>query len=335
VELKTKSSDGGSHPSGSAKAPAVLLLHGLAGSPAEMHYLARRLRQAGFEVHVPAVPGYGFGTRADPFDTGTWEQWVAYASGALDILAQRHDRIYLAGLCIGAVLALRLAIERPERVRALSLISVTLEQDGWARQRWYQAAVRLACRTPLRWHARMHERFPYGLKNDRLRERIVRAMQTEGSSAAGAESLPLSGMHQAYRMAAAVRRDIGRVTCPALVLHAIDDDVASTRSAEFVARNVGTREVRTILYRDSYHILTMDNDRDAVADETVAFFQRHGAAGAACEAPRARAARSPVLEEAVPDANTWMPDAMPAAPARAGQLHLELDLDLARPLART
>jgi carboxylesterase len=261
-------------------------------------------------VHIPAIPGYGFGTRTDPFDTGTWEQWVAYASGALDILSQRHERIYLAGLCIGAVLALRLAIERPKLVRAMSLISITLEHDGWATP-WYRRMVRLACHTPLRRSAKLYERFPYGLKNERLRERVARAMHTEGSSAAGAEFLPLSGMHQAYRLSAAVQRDIARVTTPSLVLHAIDDDVASTRSAQFVARNIGTPEVRTILYRESYHILTMDNDREDVADETIGFFRKYGSHQAVA-APRTVASEArldPPLAggESVPDVNTWMP----------------------------
>jgi carboxylesterase len=258
------------------ESPAALLLHGLAGSPVEMRYLARCLRLAGFTVHVPAIPGYAFGTRADPFDTGTWEQWVSYASGALDTLSRQHGRICVAGLCIGALLSLRLAVERPDRIRAISLISTTLEHDGWATP-WYRRMMRLACHTPLGRRGKLRERFPYGLKNERLRERVARAMQAEGSSAAGAEFLPMSGMHQAYRLGRAVRRDIGQVTTPSLVLHAIDDDVASTRSAEFVARNVRTSEVRTVLYRESYHILTMDNDRDAVADETIGFFKRHGA----------------------------------------------------------
>jgi carboxylesterase len=294
----------------SAAAPAALLLHGLSGSPVEMHHLSRCLRHSGFEVHIPAIPGYGFGTRDDPFDTGTWEQWAAYASGALDILSQRHERIYLAGLCIGAVLALRLAMERPQLVRAMSLISITLEQDGWATP-WYRKMVRLACHTPLRRRAKLYERFPYGLKNERLRERIARAMHTEGSSAAGAEFLPLSGMHQAYRLIAAVQRDIARVTTPSLVLHAIDDDVASTRSAEFVARNIRTPDVRTVLYRDSYHILTMDNDRDAVADETIGFFSKYGAHPTAPEPQQhpVEIKRAPSLaaDETVPDVNTWMP----------------------------
>jgi esterase/lipase len=192
----------------SAGTPAAMLLHGLAGSPAEMHYLARSLRQAGFEVHVPAIPGYGFGTRTNPFDTGTWEQWVAYVSGALDILSQ------------------------------------------------------------------------------------------------------------AYRLIDSVRRDIGRVTTPSLVLHSIDDDVASTRSAEFVARNIGTREVRTILYRDSYHILTMDNDKDAVAQETIGFCRRHGAETAPGKHAHEHAElQFPAAPEAfTPDMNRMPGFARPQAP---------------------
>ncbi|TMH77274.1 MAG: alpha/beta fold hydrolase [Betaproteobacteria bacterium] len=308
--------------------PGALLLHGLAGSPVEMHHLSRCLRQAGFTVHVPVIPGYAFGTRADPFDTGAWEQWVAYASGALDTLSQRHGRIYVAGLCIGAVLALRLAMVRPERIRAMSLISTTLHHDGWATP-WYRKVVRLAGHTPLRRHVKLHERFPYGLKNERLRQRVARAMHTEGSSAAGAEFLPLSGMHQSYRLSWAVRRDIGLVTTPSLVLHALDDDVASTRSAEFVARNIDTREVRTVLYRESYHILTMDNDKDAVADETIGFFQRHGAQGSSRQQRRSRSERQSALppDALPPDINTWMPGFGPE-PATDDARKEPLDLEL-------
>jgi carboxylesterase len=286
-----------------------LLLHGLAGSPVEMHHLSRSLRHAGFTVHVPAIPGYAFGTRPDPFDTGTWEQWVDYAKHSLDTLGQRHGRIYVAGLCIGAVLALRLAIERPERIGAMSLISTTLHHDGWATP-WYRRLVRLAGHTPLRRRVKLHERFPYGLKNPRLRERVARAMQTEGSSAAGAEFLPLSGMHQAYRLSGAVQRDIGQVTTPSLVLHSLEDDVASTRSAEFVARNIDAREVRTVLYRQSYHILTMDNDREAVADETIGFFRRHGARSASAGASGAeREMQSAAAGGGFAAVrNAWLPD---------------------------
>jgi len=256
---------------------AVLLLHGLSGSPLEMQYLERRMREAGFLAHNPSIPGCGFGTREDRFDTGTWRQWVAFVSGELDALSHDHERVYVAGLCIGAVLALRLAIERPQQVAGLALVSTTLAYDGW-QMPWYRVLAPLAYHTPLRRMIAWPERPPYGLKNERLREWVVRAMQTHGVSAVGSAYLPLSGIHEAHQLIGAVRRDISRVRAPALIMHAIEDDVASPRSAEFVALNIGSSQVRTILYHNSYHILTIDNDKESVADETIGFFR--GAAGA-------------------------------------------------------
>jgi hypothetical protein len=187
--------------------------------------------------------------------------------------------------------------------------------------------MRLACHTPIRRRAKLHERFPYGLKNERLRARVVRAMLAEGSSAAGAEFVPLSGLHQAYRLSGSVRRNIGQVTAPSLVLHAIDDDVASTRNAEFVARNIRSSEVRTVLYRESYHILTMDNDKDAVADETIGFFRRHGAAAVNPLTIPQRNSESQLslsVDESETGPNTWMPGIM-VGPANDATRADELD----------
>jgi len=256
---------------------AVLLLHGLSGSPLEMQYLERRASQAGFRTYNPSIPGCGVGTRKNRFDTGTWQQWVAFASGELDALSCDHERVYVAGLCIGAVLALRLAIDRPHQVAGLALVSTTLAYDGW-QMPWYRILAPLAYYTPLRRMIAWPERHPCGLKNARLREWVERAMQTQGLSAAGAAYLPLSGIHQAHRLIRAVRHDIARVTAPTLILQAIEDDVTSTRSAEFVALHVRSQKVRTVLFRDSYHLLTIDNDRESVADEMIGFFR--GPAGA-------------------------------------------------------
>jgi carboxylesterase len=270
---------------------AVLLLHGLSGSPLEMQYLERRMRQAGYRVHNPAIPGCGFGTREDRYDTGTWRQWLAFVSGEIDALARDHERVYVGGLCIGAVLALRLAIERPQQVAGLALVSTTLAYDGW-QMPWYRFLAHVAYHTPLRRRISWPERHPYGLKNERLREWVARALETTGGSDVGAAYLPLSGVHEAHMLIKAVRRDIARVVAPTLVLHAIEDDVASTRSAEFVALGVSSRDVRTVLYRNSYHILSLDNDKEDVADEAIGFFRRHAGAQAQAQpagegAPRA------------------------------------------------
>ena len=263
---------------------AVLLLHGLSGSPLEMQYLERRARQAGFATHSPSIPGCAFVTRTSRFDVGNWRQWVAFASGELDALNRDYERVYVAGLCIGAVMALRLAIERPQQVAGLALVSTTLAFDGW-QMPWYRALAPLAYFTPLRRMMSWPERHPFGLKNERLREWVARAMETQGVSEIGPSRQPLCGIYEAQRMIRAVRREIGLVTAPALILHAIEDDVTSTRNAQFVALNVSSRQVRTVLFRDSYHILTLDNDKQSVGDEMVGFFRGSAGTGSALSEP--------------------------------------------------
>ena len=48
--------------------------------------------------------------------------------------------------------------------------------------------------------------------------------------------------------------------------------------AEHVFRNIGSAEKRKVFLGESYHMITLDNERDAVAAETNAFFKAHAAA---------------------------------------------------------
>ena len=44
--------------------PAVLLLHGLCANPLELAPVAKALREVGYVVEVPELPGYGVSARA-------------------------------------------------------------------------------------------------------------------------------------------------------------------------------------------------------------------------------------------------------------------------------
>lgn len=258
---------------------AVLLLHGLASSPLEMRYVAKMLHRDGFSVAVPHVPGYGYGGKATD-----WRQWRDYALNAHDRLKRDYRTVSVGGLCIGAVLALSLAIEKGRDIVALSLLSTTLDYDGWSVP-WYRFLLPLGFYTPLRYVYAYPEREPYGLKNEALRQRVARAMRQGPLTEVGPTSIPLSYVYQATRLIRHVKRGIGRVDVPTLVLHAIDDDTASVKSADFVARHIGSQVVRKIFLDDSYHIVTMDNERELVARETCNFF-REQIGGDAAQAVR-------------------------------------------------
>ena len=139
---------------------AVLLLHGLWSSPTELQPIARALHQAGFTVDMPIIPGYSF---QPGYKVGHWQDWCSTVHNRFHALKKHYQHVTAGGLCIGALLALHLAIDEP--VAALALMSTTLYYDGWALPRWLRIVMPIVHATPLRYFLSYQEHEPYGLKN--------------------------------------------------------------------------------------------------------------------------------------------------------------------------
>ena len=255
---------------------AVLLLHGLYGDPLQMHYLGRKLHRSGYSVRIPHIRGCSaFDTRF-PRQTTRWELWLEQVKAHFEVLKRDHAQVSVVGLCTGANLALALALERSADIHTLCLYSTTLYYDGWnvTQLRFLRA---LAYYTPLRYLLSYPERAPYGLKDERIRRWIEAQMKKGGVTATGASRSPMTGVYQAERMMRYLRRNLHRVSAPALILHAKEDDTASTRSADLVESSVSSAVVRKVILHNSYHIITMDNDKDRVFAETLNFIAQQAA----------------------------------------------------------
>ena len=69
-----------------------------------------------------------------------------------------------------------------------------------------------------------------------------------------------------------VRRNLNSVQCDnVLALHAQQDEVASVANLDILARGLRCRAFRTVVVANSYHMITIDNDRQQVVRETVSF----------------------------------------------------------------
>lgn len=252
---------------------AVLLLHGLCANPLEMQPVARTLYQAGCTVHSPLLPGMGVDALAlrDGWQPTPCEDWIDAAESHLQALAATHERVAVVGLCLGAVLALALAQRRA--LDALVLISPTLFFDGWNVSRW-RRLLPLAYLPGLRGRLSFAERAPYGIKNPRLQKWVSQAMSSDGLCAVGAARLPAASLYQAERLIRRVKRGLPRVHTPTLVMHATEDDVASPRNVHLLAERLG-RTPDVAWFHDSYHMLTLDNERAAVCERAGRFLRAH------------------------------------------------------------
>jgi carboxylesterase len=65
------------------------------------------------------------------------------------------------------------------------------------------------------------------------------------------------------------------VNVPTLILHALEDDVASIKNANYIEKNIGTHLVRKVILEDTYHMLPLDNQKYRVAEETISFFKQN------------------------------------------------------------
>jgi carboxylesterase len=248
-------------------AHAALLLHGLAGSPLEVRFIGKLLQRAGFSVLIPVIPGYSLGEAGAP-----WQQWLASVEMIHGELSARYKTVCVAGLSAGATLALALGVKRP-RIQAIALWSVTLYYDGWAIP-WYHWLFKPCYLLGLGQLYGHREKTPFGLKNERWRARVAEAMRNSSFSTAGPARIPGDFLYQSMRLARFAERHAGAVSADTLILHAADDETASPRNAQLVFGTIGAEHKRKILLGDSYHIITMDNERDLVARETIRFFQQ-------------------------------------------------------------
>jgi carboxylesterase len=234
---------------------AALLLHGLSGSPFEVRALAEHLQARGMRCLGPLLPGHG----GDPEALAGvgWRDFVAGAEAELLRLGGAR-RTFVVGCSMGALLALALAHDHPERVDALALLAPAMElallpRLAGAMARWSAAVRRLP---PV----------PKGASD-------VRDPEMRRANPAMA-AVPLAAVGELQRLAAHVDRILPGVAAPALVIAGGGDHTVTLRGVRRVARRIGSGPARLLVLPDSWHLVGIDVERDLVADEVAAFLGR-------------------------------------------------------------
>jgi len=251
----------------------VLLIHGLTGTPAEMRFVGKGLHRAGYTVYGMQLAGH-CGSESDLLKTG-WRDWRRSVSEAADRLLREVDHLFVGGLSMGSVLALQLAIDRPQAVRGLALYGSTFFYDGWTIPKLARLSfmLPLVCGFGLFKQRRFMESFPYGIKDERVRQRIAGAMFAGMSETGGLPGNPWPSLAEFHKLVWNVRPFLHKVRAPCLIMHSADDDIASARNVRLIERRVSA-PTETVLLTNSYHMITVDGERDQVIARSADFFAR-------------------------------------------------------------
>ena len=228
----------------------------------------KALARAGYTVYCCQLAGH-CGT-PEELRRSTWHEWYASVEAAHDKLKEHCDVILAGGLSMGGILALHLAQNRPDGVQGLLL----LRADPEARRLVDALAFGVpAVRAAAAGAARAGAGRARSLRHQgraRARAWSCRACRAAIPAQAGIFSTPLRSFAHFNSLVAAVKPDLGKVRQPALIVHPRDDDMASLKNAQYLQANLGGL-VDTLVLDDSYHIVTLDQQRHLVAERTERF----------------------------------------------------------------
>jgi carboxylesterase len=233
----------------------VLLLHGFGDTPQTLSLLARRLHKAGYSVFAPLLPGHG--RSMDAFRQSRAEEWIDAARQALMSMHARHDAVSVAGLSMGAALAVLVAAQ-DHRVPAVILMAPylgmprTLRFAAATHWFWGRFAGEIDARHPLSIH-----------------DAIERAGNLAYGSVTGRMLFELS------KVARRARRVLSQVTAPTLIIQSREDPRVAPVVAEFVLARIGATEKELVWTEGAGHIITVDYGRERVFSEVERWLRRH------------------------------------------------------------
>jgi len=257
----------------------VLLVHGVTGAPTEMKPLFRKLAASGFTVSCPQLAGHC--STLQELKQTRWTDWYASLERALEELREHCDTVFVTGLSMGALLALKLAANHPESIDGVATLSATFFYDGWNVPRLRQRFVLpLVIYSPLRYFLSYHEPSPYGIKDERLRNIISLVYESSSANSPekyGYSEFPGVTIRETFRLIRATKRDLSAVVAPLLIVHSTEDDMASLENARFLASRAGSAQIEKFFVDDTYHVLTLDKRKDDVAARVSEFFLRQQA----------------------------------------------------------
>lgn len=234
--------------------PCAVVIHGFTGAPSDVWPVASALGTAGFATAVPCLTGHDQGVEG--IRDATLKDWCEDVRSAAQRLCDATGQpVYVAGLSLGSLLALDLALSETVPVAGVAALAPPLVLGSAGR-----LASALVHRTPQLRHLTMPKLKGPDIEN--------------GAPLPGAPGMPLLAVHQLYRLMDRVKAGLGEYHKPLLVLHSQQDHTAPILGGYTLAAAVRATPLRLVVLERGFHVITRDVLSTRVANEVVAFAER-------------------------------------------------------------
>lgn len=227
----------------------VLVSHGFTGTTQSMHYLGKRIADEGYTVYGPRLTGHG--THYEDMEKATNKDWISDVEAGLEKLKETCSDIFVAGLSMGGTLALYLAEHYPEISGIMPINAATNLPEM---KRNYEGITN------------GKDRFIDGIGSDIKRDDVEELAYTK---------TPVKSMGELLRLSNLVRADLSKITVPTLVFSSLVDHVVPPENSIEIYKNIASKDKNIVYLENSYHVATLDNDKELIAEKCISFIGDH------------------------------------------------------------
>ncbi|MCA0972195.1 alpha/beta fold hydrolase [Halobacillus litoralis] len=222
----------------------ILICHGFLGTPQSVWDFAHGLSAHGYTVSCPRLPGHG--THYKDLELYTYSDWYQTIERAFLNLKKRCDRVYVVGQSMGGTLTLDLARQHAG-IEGIILLNPAIRIPGFESYRDKPAV------------GYVQEGRP-----------DIKRMDVEEITY---DYAPVSAYHQLLDYMDLVRGRLHEVDCPVSCFQSLEDHVVPPENSDYILEHVRSKVKEKHVLADSYHIASMDFERDQIVEQAVSFMK--------------------------------------------------------------
>ncbi len=222
---------------------AVILVHGLTASPAEMRPLGQYLNKQDdlrVDIYGPCLPGHG--TKVEDLARTQWQEWLSHLSKEYQRIQVSHEKVILGGLSLGSLLVLLLASQNPKKLAGLILMAPP-----------YKLKSRMLVLTRFIRYLK-----PYFPKDSSVKQYYQQHQLWSYLQ------YPTNALYQLWIVTKKARNAVHQVTVPAIIFNGEKDDVVHPNAAKELLEDLNTSHKTLVSLPNSGHILTVEPDKEVM-----------------------------------------------------------------------
>lgn len=227
-----------------------------------MDYIAGRIAPYACMVSNIDLPGHGSahnGFSPESLLTVTMDDWI---NAVEKEVKQSKNNVVIIGQSMGALLALYSALEHPDRIKGVVLLSPAIKLSGRL-NRFFMSLIYF--------YSKFME-LP-ALYYTKVSGPDIADPDAKKSYTAY-DKIPFHALAEYEKLRRLVVNRLKRVEVPLLIVYSKNDHTISHDAVEIIDSKVMSTIKKITVLNDSFHVISIDRDREKVVEETDKFLQQ-------------------------------------------------------------